>query len=326
MYLERCNYSFMKGIINMKKKKFKLKIKDPKRLLIFIGIIIILFLLIFANKKEKIKQRDYISLIMNNEDITSKLQNEIIIKDDVQYLSFEDIKNCLDENIYQEDKNVITTSDRKVTFLKLNKNQLEINGSKVQISGQMFKTEQGIIYLPISQMRNSYDIDFLYNSEYKNIVIDSFSKRQEKATVKKDISLKEEMKNSSYTLEKLKKDDKIIYVSEEKGWAKVRTQNGNLGYIKKKYLKDFVVERDEINQEQIMTEEPNFKKDISKNNIEKYNNRKQLISQIIKDTINKKYNSVKIIYSKDKEKENYKRFKIEATAMFKESGIIVVFE
>lgn len=310
----------------MKKKRIKLKIKDPKRILIFIGIIIILLLIIFATKKENIKQKDAISLIINNEDITAKLQNEIIVKDNVQYLSLEDVKNCLDENIYQEDKNVITISDRKVTCLKLDKNTLEINGSTIQISGQLFKTEQGKIYLPISEMRNSYDIDFLYNEEYKNIVIDSFSKRKEKATVKKDVSVKEKMNNSSDTLEKLKKDDIVVYVSEENDWAKIKTQNGNLGYIKKKLLQNFVVEREEIIQQDTITQEPKYKKDITKSNIEKYKNRKNLIEQIIKEAINKKYSSIKIIYSKDKQVESYKRFKLEATAMLKESGIIAVFE
>lgn len=309
----------------MKKKKFKLKIKNPKRLLIFIGIIIILFLIIFANKKENIKQKDYISLIINNEDVTGKLQNEIIIKDNLQYLSFEDIKNCIDENIYQEGDNVITISDRKVTYLQLNKNKLEINGSTIQIDGQMFKNEQGKLYLPVSQMQNSYDIEFLYNPEYKNIVIDNFSSKIEKATIKKDISLKEEMNNSSATLEKLKKDDVVVFVSEENGWAKIRTSNGNLGYIKKKILKDFVIEREEIKTENSITEEPKNKKDITKSNIKKYKNRKSIIQQIIKDAVNKNYNSIKIVYSKDKEEENFKKFKLEATAMLKESGITVVF-
>lgn len=309
----------------MKKKKFKIKIKNPKRLLIFIGIIIILFLIIFANKKENIKQKDYISLIINNQDVTSKLQNEIIIKDNLQYLSFEDIKNCIDENIYQEGDNVITISDRKVTYLQLNKNKLEINGSTIQIAGQMFKNEQGKIYLPISQMQNSYDIEFLYNTEYKNIVIDNFSSKIEKATIKKDISLKEEMNNSSATLEKLKKDDVVVFVSEENGWAKIRTSNGNIGFIKKKFLKDFVIEREEIKPENSITEEPKNKKDITKSNIKKYKNRKSIIQQIIKDAVNKNYNSIKIVYSKDKEEENFKKFKLEATAMLKESGITVVF-
>ena len=245
-----------------KKKRLRLKIKDPKRLLIFLLIIIILFLLLFAKNKENIKQKNYISLIVNNEDMTSKLDNEIIIKDGIQYLSFEDVKKCLDENIFQEDKNIITTSDRKVTVLPLNKNKIEINGSNIEISGSAFQTEHGITYLPISQMLNSYDIEFLYNTEYNNIVIDSFSNKVEKATLKKDVSLKQKASNSSDTLEKLKKDDIVIFVSEEKGWAKIRTANGNLGYIKKKFLKDFIIEREELKQEQA-TVEPTYKKDIS---------------------------------------------------------------
>ena len=113
-------------------------------------------------------------------------------------------------------------------------------------------------------MKNSYDIEFLYNAEYNNIVIDSFSSKVEKATLKKDVSLKEKMSNSSDTLEKLKKDNTVVFVSEEKGWAKIRTANGNLGYIKKKFLKDFIIEREELKQEQT-TVEPTYKKDITKN-------------------------------------------------------------
>ena len=307
-----------------KKKKYKLRIKDPKRLLIFLCIIIILFLLIFTQGKEKIKQKEYISLIVNNEDITSKLENEIIIKDGIEYLSFQDVKKCLDENIYQEDKNIITTSSRKVTVLQLDKKKIEINGSNVEISGSAFKTEKGIIYLPISQMQNSYDIEFSYNIQYSNMVIDNFSLKVEKATLKKDVSLKEKNSNSSYTLEKLKKGEKVIYVVEKNGWANIRTSNGNLGYIKKKFLKDFVVEREEI-KEDVITEEPKYKKDVTKLNIEKYKNRKKIIMQIIEDVMKKKYNNIKIIYSKDKETDAFKKFKLEASAMLKECGVTVIY-
>jgi len=306
-----------------KKKKLKLRVKNPKRLLIFVCIIIILFLLPFANGKEKMKQKEYISLIVNNEDITKKLDNEIVVKDGIQYLSIEDVKKCLDENIYQEDKNIITTSERKVTVLQLNNKKIEINGSNIEISGSAYKDDKGIIYLPISQMQNSYDVEFLYNSEYKNFVIDNLSKRKEKAKLKKDASVKEKMKNSSDTLEKIKKNDIVVYVSEENGWAKVKTANGNLGYIKKKLLKDFVIEREEIKQEEI-TEEPKYKKDITKSNIEKYKNRKKIISQIIEEVMKKKYNRIKIVY-KNKETDAFKKFKLEASAMLKECGVTVVY-
>lgn len=308
-----------------KKKKFKLKIKNPKRLLIFLSIIIILFLLLFLKNKEHIKQKKYISLIVNNEDITSKLENEIIIKDGIEYLSFEDVKKCLDENIFQEDEKIITTSERKVSVLQLNNNKIEINGSSVSILGSAFKTERGIIYLPISQMQNSYDIDFYYNLEYSNIVIDNFSKKIEKATLKKAASVKEKMSNSSLTLEKLSKDNTVVFVSEEKGWAKVKTSNGNLGYLKKKVLKNFVLERDEMISDEI-TEEPKYKKNITNSNIKKYKNRKKIIQEIIEEVVNKKYNSIKIIYSKENETDSFKRFKLEASAMLKECGVTVVYE
>ena len=307
-----------------KKKRIKLKIKDPKKLLIFFSIIIILFLCMITKNKENIKQKDYISLIVNNEDITSTLENEIIIKEGIEYLSFEDIKNNIDKNIYQEDENIITTSDRKVSVLQLNKNKIEINGSSIKIEGSAFKTEKGTIYLPISQMQNCYDIEFSYNVEYSNIVINSYSKKVEKATLKKDSSIKEKMNNSSDTLEKLKKDEVVVFVKEEKGWAKVRTANGNLGYVKKKLLKDFVVEREELNQEEI-TEEPSYKKDISESNIKKYKNRKKIIEKIIEEVVKKKYNSIKIIY-KNTEVEAFKKFELEASAMLRECGVTPVFE
>ena len=98
-----------------------------------------------------------------------------------------------------------------------------------------------------------------------------------------------------------------------------------MGFIKNKLLKDFVIQREELKQENSITEEPKNKKDITKSDIKKYKNRKKIIQQVIKDAVNKKYASIKIVYSKDKEKEEFKKFKLEATAMLKESGITAVF-
>ena len=68
----------------------------------------------------------------------------------------------------------------------------------------------------------------------------------------------------------------------------------------------------------------NKPKDITKSNIEKYKNRKKIISQIIEEVIKKKYNIIKIIY-KNKETDAFKKFKLEASAMLKECGVTVVY-
>ena len=61
-------------------------------------------------------------------------------------------------------------------MLELDKDTIEINGSKIDIKGQAFKNKQDVIYIPISEMQNVYDIEFKYVESTKNIIIDSYSK------------------------------------------------------------------------------------------------------------------------------------------------------
>ena len=306
------------------KKKKKIKVKNPKRPLILILLIIILLAIVVINNNS-IKNKKENSIIVNNEDVTNKLENEIIINDNIVYLSINDIKKCLDPNIYQEDKKIITSSDKKIAVIELDSDNIEINGSTVQIKGQVFQTEQETIYLPISELQNVYDIELEYIEEYKNIVIDELSKRLEKAYVTKNLLIKEERKNFSSNIEKVNKGNWVVYVSEEKGWAKVRTQNGNLGYVKKKNLTNFVIQREELEQENKNWEDASYEKNITKSNIKKYEDRKKVIEQILQEAVKQNERIVKITYEKDAEAEEFSRFKIEATAILKECGITVVF-
>ena len=306
--------------INKKAKK-KLKIKDPKRLLIFLLLIIII---IVAIKPKNSKSKDYISLIIQNEDKTNILQNDVIINNDIVYLSLDDVKKCLDPNIYVEDKKVITTSEKKVAVLEINSSFIEINGAKVEINGQAFSA-QDVIYIPISDLKNVYDIDFKFISEYKNIVIDYYSRRLEKATTTKNVSVKSEMKIFSSTVEKIKKGDEVVFISEQNGWAKIRTNNGNIGFVKKNKLTNFVVEREDFIENQDI-KDTSFKIDITNKNISNFEKRKGVIEEIFTKTLKNKKTSVKIVYSKEKELEDYQRFAREVTAYLKECGITTVFE
>ena len=306
--------------INKKAKK-KLKIKDPKRLLIFLLLIIII---IVAIKPKNSKSKDYISLIIQNEDKTNILQNDVIINNDIVYLSLDDVKKCLDPNIYVEDKKVITTSEKKVAVLEINSSFIEINGAKVEINGQAFSA-QDVIYIPISDLKNVYDIDFKFISEYKNIVIDYYSRRLEKATTTKNVSVKSEMKIFSSTVEKIKKGDEVVFISEQNGWAKIRTNNGNIGFVKKNKLTNFVVEREDFIENQDI-KDTSFKIDITNKNISNFEKRKGVIEEIFTNTLKNKKTSVKIVYSKEKELEDYQRFAREVTAYLKECGITTVFE
>ena len=128
---------------DIKKKVVKKKKNNSKLRNIVIIIIAIVIIIIIANKlRNNNNTTDEISLIIDNQDVTSELQNDIIIQDDIIYISFDDIKKCLDETIYfEEDTNlIITSSDKKVVALEIDNSDIEINGADVEIQGQALKT------------------------------------------------------------------------------------------------------------------------------------------------------------------------------------------
>ncbi len=308
--------------MSKKKNKTKIVIKNPKRL--FIVLLIIIFLIIaFTIKNNKIKEKSYLSLIINNEDVTDIIENEIIIKDEAQYLSFEDIKKCIDKDIYLEDDNIIMTSDKKIGVLNFENTKIEINGSILNINAKPFKKDE-IIYIPISELQNVYEMEYTYIQDFKNIVIDNYSKKLEKAYLKSNRYILKDKKTFSDKIEKINKGNWVVFVSEEDGWAKVRSQNGNLGYIKKSYLTNFVTQRDEFKFETTDTETSKFDINITKKNIEKYKNRKIIIEELLSEAITKNKGIIEIKYDKDKQSNEYKRFILEATAILKESGITII--
>ena len=300
-------------------------LKKNYRIILFLIIFIIIIIAIFFHIKENtIEPKKNTSLIINNEDVTQKLEGKIIVKDNIQYLSLNDINNLLDAKIYKEQDKIIIITSKKISLLKLNKNTVEINGSLKEIKGQAFEEEK-IIYIPISELNNVYDIEISYSEMYKNLVIDCLNKKQEKAQLTKNTILKREKSILSDSLEKLQRETKIIFISEENGWAKIRTENGNIGYIKKKNLANFEIEREDMYEENQETKQAGYEKNITNKSISTYEDRKKVIDEILFEAIEKKQQNIKIIYNKDTKAEEYQRFKSESTVILKECGITLVF-
>lgn len=306
------------------KKQTKRKKKDNKVKLILIAFVIILIIFFIIKNQKGTKTKDYISLIINNQDITTQLEDQILVQDGIIYLSFEDVKKCLDETIYQEDETIITSSDKKVAALKIDSRDIEINGSEVEINGQVFVTEENTIYIPVSELENVYDMELSYTEESKNIVIDYYSKALVKAYATKNIAIKSKTSNFSETISKVNKGNWVVFVSEDNGWAKVRTQDGFLGYVKKKKLTNFVTQREDMEDTENGTVDEYLEKDISNETIEKYEDRKSLVEELLLEAVSENYKSIKIIYD-NKENENFERFKIESRPILKECGISISF-
>ena len=225
--------------------------KIIKRMLILLAILfIIVFILIKAEDFIKEQTSDKISLVINNTNVTERLKKEPKIEDGVIYISMEDMKNFFDKYIYLEDEigEIVTTYDDKIASIGFDSNKLTLNGSTKKISAHAIK-DNDTTYLPISEMKDVYDIEIENITESKVIIIDSLDREQMKAQTKSDISVKSKKEGFSRTVAKIEKGESVIVVKNndeisEKGWTKIRTQKGKVGYVKTSKLEDITTTRE----------------------------------------------------------------------------------
>ena len=119
--------------------------------------------------------------------------------------------------------------------------------------------ENETVYLPISEMKDVYDIQIDNIADSKIIVIDSLEKEQVQAKTKSDVSVKAKKEGFSKTVDKIEKDNQVIVIKNnnneisEKGWTKIRTQSGMLGYVKTSKLDEITTTREAKEQTKQIT-------------------------------------------------------------------------
>lgn len=198
---------------------------------------------------QKDATEDMINLIINNKNVTAKMKNEVYIDDNgVIYLSKDDVQNYFDKYIkyYEDDKRLVTTYEDKLAILVGNNKVMEVNGTLENIKSSII-TKNDIMYIPFSEMcENVYNANLRYisNEDSKIVIVDSKDREVKEAETKKKVSVKYKAKVLSRTIEKVNKGDKLIYISTSEGWAKVRTQNGKIGYIKESDIAEIKTTRE----------------------------------------------------------------------------------
>lgn len=200
---------------------------------IFIGLIAIIINIAPNYIRKEITGK--INVIINNNNVTESMKFDIFVDEsDIVYMATKDIANFFDEDIFYDNMydQIITSSDTKLATLKLNEKSMYVNSSKVKIYGAATKKDNNF-YLPISEMKDVYNVEINYMKESNILTIDSLSREQKKANASKDISVKYKPTILSKTVDKVKKGNSIIVIKElENGWKQVRTSLGKIGYTK----------------------------------------------------------------------------------------------
>ena len=245
---------------NMKKTKrmSSEEIERKKKIIVRTGITILAIIVLFivamiANNYIILDNNTTTNLIINNTNVTSNLRNEIIKEDGVIYLSEDDIANFFDKYIYLEEENnkVITTYNKKIAEVSLEENVININGADKTTSAHAMERD-GVIYIPISEMTEVYDIEIGNIEDTKIITMDSLDKEQRKAIVTSSLAVKSSTNFIARTVDRVKEGEAVIVISSDGSYSRIRTENGKIGYVKNnKLANEYTVREDMPEEKQI---------------------------------------------------------------------------
>ena len=231
---------------------------QKKKRIIKIGIIILVVVLLaiialIVNDYIILDKNTTTNLVINNNNVTSNLKNEILIQDNVIYLSQDDVENFFDKYITRIDSinKIVTTYDKKIAEIGFDENVININGSDKEIFAHAMEKD-GIVYLPISEMKDVYNIEIENLEESKVITMDSLDREQRQAITTSSLAVKSSTNIIAKTIDRVEKGDSVVVISSNNGYSRIRTPNGKIGYVKtNKLANEFVVREDMQEEKQI---------------------------------------------------------------------------
>ena len=222
---------------------FKEVIYIKKIIAIIIIIAILSGLALFIN--EKYKANEYV--LAPSEDLYLIIEDTlidegwpIIYEEGILYFSFDAIQTYIDDNVFYDEveEMVIFTNEDRVTRYEIYETEASVNSKKFHILNVIKKFDNNV-YIPIDLFIADYDIDVNYYEETQAVVLDynnMYYLRGEildkDAVIRTDKDIKSPIINNNLEI------GSTLYVYEEyEKWYKVRTPNGILGFIEKKYIK-----------------------------------------------------------------------------------------
>ena len=238
------NKRMSSGEIDRKKKIIKMTFFT------IVALLIIFIAAMIANNYIILDNNERINLVINNNNVTADLRKDVFVEDDIIYLSEADVANFFDKHIYYDEQTnkIITTYEKKIAEIGFENNIININGSDKEIYAHAIEKD-GEVYLPVSEMADVYDVEIQNIPETKVITMDSLDREQKRAIVNRDISVKSSTNFIARTVDRIKKGDAVIVISTDGKYARIRTANGKIGYIKSNILENEFTVREDMNEE-----------------------------------------------------------------------------
>ena len=234
---------------NLKTKKRKIIRGILKVLLVLVLLGIVIAILKIAPNYKNTDITGKTNVVINNNNITAHLKNDVYIENENIYMSKPDLENFFDPDIYYEENynQIITTYETNIANIYIGENKMKLNDQEVEINGEVTLKDE-IYYIPISDLTSVYNIDISYIKESDTVVIESIDREKITAKATKNTNVKSMKKVLCRTVDKIKENDEFVIIEKNDGWVEVRTTNGKIGYIKENIIKEETKVREAVEQ------------------------------------------------------------------------------
>lgn len=218
--------------------------------IVAIGVIIAIVVMIvnmFTPSKEKMELTQYYEV--NDGEILIFMENELYAKkgvllEDTIYVDIETVQQYMNKRFYwdtYENTLVYTTPTEIIktevgaTSYSVNKNVMETTYPIVKVTGEQ-------VYVALEFVKLYSNVEYeVYTNPNRVVVNCNWGQEYLYAKAAKDTSIRNEANIKSPILTEVKEGDVLIYsgeAEEVKGFVKVMTKDGVIGFVKEKYLKD----------------------------------------------------------------------------------------
>lgn len=178
---------------------------------------------------------DYTYVIFEDQPLNLTHYPKII--EDQMYLPIDFVIQYLNPNFYwdEQEETLTYTTLNDVIRMKTDELTYFVNEEPQTLNLPVRIFEDQVAYIPSDLLNQFSEYTMSYSKDLDLLMIDDPSKEATYSTIKsKEASLRVDQDDKSHYIIKLQKADQVKIYGETDLWYKVRTQEGYLGYIKKK--------------------------------------------------------------------------------------------
>ncbi|MCR5656709.1 MAG: chitinase [Butyrivibrio sp.] len=198
----------------------------------------------FAYSKERMNLNDYfeltsddqVAIVLGNERLTEKYAK---LKDGNYYMTIEDVNSCISNRFYygEADGILVYVAPTQIITARVGENVTTSSKGETEDLGFPISFIEGdSLYVSLDYVQKYSDLFYTAYSEPNRIQMYVGLAEYQTAEIKKNTAIRYRGGVKSEILRDLNQDEIVVVLDELDDWVQVRSEDGFIGYIEKKFL------------------------------------------------------------------------------------------